>query len=176
MAGRQHEPVAVGPDGIGGIKFEIPREQHGGDIGHAHWHARMTGPGFFDGVDRQKADRVGHIRVRNIGTDGNTSESWSVHTVRLLRSMSWRISGVRMSCIARSSFDPWITIELARDMKLFGIIDSRYGKSITRGFFSRITTIDWSCVGIQRAMNGFEVSTVGTRWKLMSVSANCGQI
>ena len=30
-----------------------------------------------------------------------------------------------MSCIARSSFAPWITIELARDMKLCGIIESR---------------------------------------------------
>src|SRR5882757_1120680 len=125
MAGRQHEAVAVGPDRIGRIEFEKAREQHGGDIGHAHRHARMAGPGLFDGVDRQKADRVGHIGMRDVGTGGNTSESWSVHTVRLLRSMSWRISGVRMSCIARSSFDPWITIELARDMKLFGIIDSR---------------------------------------------------
>ena len=61
-------------------------------------------------------------------------------------------------------------------MKLFGIIESRYGKSMPRGFFSRITTIDSSGVGIQRAMNGFEVSTVGTRWKLMSVHENCGQI
>ena len=26
--------------------------------------------------------------------------------------------------------DPWMTIELARDIKLLGIIDSRYGKSI----------------------------------------------
>src|ERR1700730_7509581 len=85
--------------------------------------------------------------------------------MRLLRSISCRISGVRMSCIARSSFDPWITIELARDMKLFGIIDSRYGKSKPRGFLKRITTIDSSSVGIQRAMNGFDVSTVGTRWK-----------
>ena len=85
----------------------------------------MAGFCFLDGVDRQKADRIGHLGMRNLGTAGNTGESWSVHTVRLLRSISCRISGVRMSCIARSSFDPWITIELARDMKLFGIIDSR---------------------------------------------------
>ncbi len=39
--------------------------------------------------------------------------------MRLLRSISCRISGVRMSCIARSSFDPWITIELARDLWFF---------------------------------------------------------
>jgi len=86
------------------------------------------------------------------------------------------MSGVRISCIARSSFDPGITIEFARDMKLCGIIDSRYGKSMPRGFFRRITTIDSSGVGIQRAMNGFYVSTVGMRWKLMSVSVNCGQM
>ena len=45
-----------------------------------------------------------------------------------------------------------------------------------RGSLKRMTTIDSSGVGIQRAMNGFEVSTVGTRWKLMSVSVNCGQM
>ena len=39
-----------------------------------------------------------------------------------------------------------------------------------------MTTIDSSGVGIQRATNGLEVSTVGTRWKLMSVSVNCGQM
>ena len=33
-----------------------------------------------------------------------------------------------------------------------------------------------SRIGIQRAMKGFEVSTVGMRWKLMSVSVNCGQM
>jgi hypothetical protein len=38
-----------------------------------------------------------------------------------------------------------------------------------RGLRKRITTIDSSGFGIQRAMNGFEVSTVSTHWKLMSV-------
>ena len=41
-----------------------------------------------------------------------------------------------------------------------------------RGLANRIMTIDSSAVGIQRAVKGFEVSTVGTRWKLMSVSVN----
>ncbi len=45
-----------------------------------------------------------------------------------------------------------------------------------RGFLNRITTTLSSGVGIQRAMKGFEVSTTGTRWKLMSVWVNCGQI
>ena len=31
-------------------------------------------------------------------------------------------------------------------------------------------------VGMNLATNGFEVSTVGTRWKLMCVCANCGQM
>ena len=44
---------------------------------------------------------------------------------RRLRSISCRISGVRMSCIARSSLLPGTTMELARDMKLSWIIDSR---------------------------------------------------
>jgi hypothetical protein len=45
-----------------------------------------------------------------------------------------------------------------------------------RGLAKRITRIDSAGVGIQRAMNGFDVSTIGTRWKLMSVSENCGQM
>ena len=57
-----------------------------------------------------------------------------------------------------------------------GIIDSRYGKSMPRGSLKRMMTIDSSGVGIQRATKGFEVSTVGMRWKLMSVSVNCGQM
>ena len=44
-----------------------------------------------------------------------------------------------------------------------------------RGLLKRITTRDSSAVGIHRAMNGLEVSTVGTRWKFTSVSVNCGQ-
>src|SRR5450631_2784286 len=176
MPGGQDEAVAIRPRRIGGIEFEKARKQHRGDIGHSHRHARMAGLRSFDGVDRQKANRVGQFRMRDFDAILVGIESMNTHTVRLLRSISCRIGGVRMSCIARSSFDPWITIELARDMKLCGIIDSRYGKSMPRGFLSRITTIDSSGVGIQRAMKGFDVSTVGTRWKLMSVSANCGQI
>ena len=125
MAGGQHEPVAIGPGRIGGIEFEEARKQHGRDIGHAHRHAGMAGLRLLDGVDGEEADGVGHFRMRDFGMAGQTRESGSVHVVRLLRSISCRISGVRMSCIARSSFPPWMTIELARDMKLCGIIDSR---------------------------------------------------
>ncbi len=45
-----------------------------------------------------------------------------------------------------------------------------------RGLRKRMTTIDSSWVGTVRAMNGFEVSTVGMRWKLMWVLLNCGMI
>ena len=44
---------------------------------------------------------------------------------RRLRSISCRMSGVRMSCMARSSLLPGTTMELARDMKESWIIDSR---------------------------------------------------
>ena len=43
-----------------------------------------------------------------------------------------------------------------------------------RGLRKRITIRLSSGVGIQRVMNGFDVSTTGTRWKLMSVCENCG--
>ena len=33
-----------------------------------------------------------------------------------------------------------------------------------------------SALGMSRAMKGFDVSTVGTRWKLTCVRANCGQM
>ena len=76
--------------------------------------------------------------------------------------------------MAMSSLPPGMTIEFARLMKLLWIIESRYGKSIPCGLRKRMTTIDSSGVGIHRATKGFDVSTVGTRWKLMSVWLNCG--
>ena len=44
------------------------------------------------------------------------------------------------------------------------------------GLAKRMTRKDSSGVGMKRAMNGFEVSTTGTRWKLMCVRENCGQM
>ena len=41
------------------------------------------------------------------------------------RFMSFQMSGVRISCIARSSLPPGTTMVLARDMKLSWIIRSR---------------------------------------------------
>ncbi len=125
VTGRQHEAVAVRPCRIGRIEFQEAREQHGRHIGHAHRHAGMTGLCLFDGVDGEKANRIRHLGMGDVRANGNGRQHGHVHIVRLFRSINCRISGVRMSCIARSSFAPWITIELARDMKLCGIIESR---------------------------------------------------
>ena len=76
--------------------------------------------------------------------------------------------------MARSSLSPAITMVLARDMNEPLVIDSRYGKAMPRGSAKRITSIDSSGVRIERAMNGLEVSTTGTRWKLIWVRENCG--
>jgi hypothetical protein len=41
-----------------------------------------------------------------------------------------------------------------------------------RGLAKRMITIDSSAVGIQRATKGFDVSTVGTRWKFLAKSVS----
>ena len=53
---------------------------------------------------------------------------------------------------------------------------SRYGKSMPLGLAKRITTMLSSGAGMSRAMNGLQVSTHGTRWKLTCVCVNCGQM
>ena len=60
MAGRQHEPVAVGPARVGGVEFVEAGPQHGGDVGHAHRHAGMAGLRRLHRVDGQRADGVRH--------------------------------------------------------------------------------------------------------------------
>ena len=71
---------------------------------------------------------------------------------------------------------PGTTMVLRRDMNESCSIASRYGKSIPNfvGSLNRITMKLSSGAGMSRATNGFDVSTVGTRWKLMSVNENCG--
>ena len=64
VTGRQDEPVAVRPFRMFGIELEVPGEQHRGDIGHAHGHARMPGGGAFDRVHGEGTHRVGHAAVR----------------------------------------------------------------------------------------------------------------
>ncbi len=88
-----------------------------------------------------------------------------------------RISGVKMSCIANPIFPPGTTITFGRDMANESCsMVSKYGKSIPFGRAKRITTKLSSVCGISRAVNGLEVSTVGTRWKLTCVRENCGQM
>ena len=67
VAGREHETVAVGPFRVRGIELEKAREQHGGDIGHAHGHAGMAGIGLLHGVHGQRPDRIGHVLVSRFG-------------------------------------------------------------------------------------------------------------
>ncbi len=131
VAGRQHEAVPVGPMRVGGIEFEKLGEQHRRDVGHAHRHARMAGLGFLDRIHRQEADGVGHGRVRDGGSLNNRIHfrrpfrKTQARIARRRRSTSFRIIGVRMSCMAMSSLPPGMTIELARLMKLLWIIDRR---------------------------------------------------
>ena len=86
------------------------------------------------------------------------------------------MKGVKISCIASSILPPGTTIVLARDMNESWIMFSRYWKSMRFGLANRITTRLSSADGMSRAMNGFEVSTIGTRWKLTCVCVNCGQM
>ncbi len=63
VARREHEPVAVRPFGMRGIELQEAREQHGGDIGHAHRHAGMAGIGLLHGVHGERPDGIGHVLV-----------------------------------------------------------------------------------------------------------------
>ena len=63
VAGRQDEPVAVGPLGIGGIELQVPREQRRRGIGHAHRHAGMPAVRGLDRVHREGANGVGEAAV-----------------------------------------------------------------------------------------------------------------
>ena len=52
------ESVAVGPDGLGGIKTQEPLPEGVGDRGGAHDRAGVPGFGRLYGVNPQRADRV----------------------------------------------------------------------------------------------------------------------
>ena len=67
MTGGEHEAVTVGPFGMAGIEFQEAREQHGGDIGHAHGHAGMAGIGLLHGIHGERADGVGHLGMGRLG-------------------------------------------------------------------------------------------------------------
>ena len=64
VAVRDHETVAIGPGGIGGVEFQESREQHRGQIGHTHGHAGVARVRLLHRVDRQHTDGVGHLRGR----------------------------------------------------------------------------------------------------------------
>ena len=84
---RQHEAVAVGPVRRLRVEAQILREQHRGDVGHAHRHAGMAGFGLFDRIHRERAQRVGHmakLRVarcgeRRAGADSGGGDGSVVH-------------------------------------------------------------------------------------------------
>ena len=59
MAGRQDEPVAVGPVRIRRVILQMACEQRGRGVGHAHRHAGMAAVGGFDRIHRQGANGVG---------------------------------------------------------------------------------------------------------------------
>ena len=61
VAGRQHEAVAVRPARVGGVELVEARPERGGDVGHAHGHARMAGFRRLHRVDGKRADGVGHV-------------------------------------------------------------------------------------------------------------------
>jgi len=81
---------------------------------------------------------------------------------------------VKMSCIASSIFPPGTVMTFGLVMNESWTMARRYGKSMPLGFAKRITTKLSSAVGMSSAMNGLDVSTVGTRWKLTWVRENCG--
>jgi hypothetical protein len=54
----QHEAVAVGPDGIGGVEAHHPVPQDVCHRRHSHRRAGMSRVGRLHGVDRQRADRI----------------------------------------------------------------------------------------------------------------------
>src|SRR5579863_493405 len=178
VAVRKHKAVAVRPRRVCRTMAQIASPEYGGDFRQAHRCAGMAGFCRFHRVHRQRAQRGRDRLIEPLRDLGRQHIHYAgLHQMARRRfSTNWRIIGVRMSCMARSSLLPGITIEFARDIKLPCSIDTRYEKSMPRGLRKRITTIDSSGVGIQRATNGFDVSTVGTRWKLMSVWVNCGQM
>lgn len=66
----EHEAVAVRPARIGGVVFQELREQHRGDIRHAHRHAGMARLRRLDRIDGQRADGVGHAPLLARGVAG----------------------------------------------------------------------------------------------------------
>ena len=73
----EHKTVAVGPVRVGRIVAEVAVPQHFGNVGHAHRRARVARFGFFNGVNRQHANGIGHLfgkfggRVTHVNPQNN---------------------------------------------------------------------------------------------------------
>ena len=58
VAGREHEPIPVGPVRVAGVVLEVALPEHVGHRRGSERKAWVPGVGFLDGVDRQRPDRV----------------------------------------------------------------------------------------------------------------------
>src|SRR5262249_27860608 len=131
VAGREHEAVPVGPIRPAWIELEDVAKQNGGDVGHAHWHARVPRTGLLDGVHGERTDRVREVGVRHdaLGCSGASLDHSHGRESRYLArrqfSTSRMIIGVRISRMARSSLSAGMTIELARAIQLPCIMVTR---------------------------------------------------
>jgi len=71
VAGRQDETVAVRPGRVGGVVFQVPGEQCGRRVGHAHRHSGMPAVGGLDRVHRQGANGVGKSALGRLQVHGS---------------------------------------------------------------------------------------------------------
>ena len=66
MAVGEDETVAIRPLGCRRIIFQMPGEQHGGEIGHAERHAGMARLRFLDGIGGKKPQGIRHLRKPHV--------------------------------------------------------------------------------------------------------------
>ena len=70
VAGREHEPVAVGPVRVGRVVAQVVLPDLEAERGQRHRRARVSGVGLVDRVDRKGPDRVDAQLVRALGCEG----------------------------------------------------------------------------------------------------------
>ena len=100
--------------------------------------------------------------------------SSSPHEARFLRSINCMISGVRISCMARSSLSAGDDDRIGPRMKQSVDHRQQIGEFDPARPGETDHHIDFVRCRDPPCNDGFDVSTIGTRWKLMSVSVNCG--
>ena len=61
MAVAEYKAVTVGPARVRRVVPQVAVPKHLGDIGHAHWGARVAGFGLLDRIDGQHADGICHL-------------------------------------------------------------------------------------------------------------------